>query len=203
MTLQDDINKTHTEGVNIWKRIRALLVTERGLERLNAKRRERLRKQHPTHIVMYDSVEVSQIPTIPEGPQAVAGYDDGKFQTLKELIKRFPHAHRLSISVFPSDNADCLDIETGDATPDQAPAWVHRQKALGKHRPCVYANRSTMPSVERALLAAGINLWEVRRWIADYTGVPHFLPGADAVQWTDRADKKNCDASICKGDFFS
>lgn len=203
MTLQDEINKTHNEGVGIWKKIRALLVTERGLERLNAQRRKRLNKQHPAQIVMYDSTEPNQIPTVPDEPQAVAGYVGGKWPTFRELTNRFPHARRLSIAINANEDADCLDIETGDAAPIYAPAWVHRQKALGKHRPCVYANRSTMPAVERALLASGINLHEIRRWVADYTGVPHFLPGADAVQWTDRADKKNCDASICKGDFFS
>ena len=173
MTLQDEINATHAQGVGIWKKIRALLVTERRLEKLNTRRRKQLASS--AHFIMYDSTEPGQIPTTPENPVAVAGYDDGKFQTLRELARRFPHAKRLSISVFPSDNADCLDIETGDATPDQAPAWVHRQKKLGKRRPCVYANRSTMPAVENALLSAGISLHEVRRWFADYTGVPHFL----------------------------
>jgi hypothetical protein len=56
---------------------------------------------------------------IPKTAEAVAGYVGGHWPTYNQLVKDFPHAHKLSIAVFASEDADCLDIEKGDATPDQ------------------------------------------------------------------------------------
>jgi hypothetical protein len=118
------------------------------------------------------------------------------------LVQRFPHAHRLSIAVNASEDADCLDVETGDATPAEAPAWFHRQIKLGKKLPCLYANTSTMPAVITALAAAGIQRNQYRVWTAHYTGVPHIEPGSDATQWYDKALGRNLDISWCKDTFF-
>jgi hypothetical protein len=148
---------------------------------------------------MYDSVEVSQIPATAE---AVAGYVGGKWPTFNVLVQRFPHTHRLSIAVNASEDADCLDVETGDATPAEAPAWFRRQIRLGKTLPCFYANSSTMPAVIAALTAAGIPRNQYRVWSAHYTGVPHIQPGSDATQWYDKALGRNLDISWCKDTFF-
>lgn len=200
MTIEQEIVKTHKEGVSIWAKIRSLLVTEKRLEKLNAQRRKHLAEIHTgKHIVMFDSVDVSQIP---RQPQAAAGYVGGHWPTIHELYKQFPHAHKLSIAVNVGEQAECLDIETGDAEPHDAPTFVRRERCRVK-RPCLYANRSTMPAVIQALNSAGIHRSEYRLWEADYTEVPHINQGVDACQWTDKALGKNLDQSLCVGDFFS
>lgn len=151
-------------------------------------------------ITLYDSVDVSQIPRTAE---AVAGYTSGNWPTFPVLAQRFPNAHRLSIAVNASEDADCLDVETGDATPAEAPDWYRRQKARGLAKPVFYANTSTMPAVIAALTAAGIYRSWYRVWSAHYTGVPHIEPGSDATQWWDKALGRNLDISWCRDDFFA
>lgn len=160
------------------------------------------------NITMYDSIEVG---TVPPKPEAVAGYTDGKWQTYKPLVQAFPRAHHLSIAVFPSDDAECLDIENGDATPEQAPAWVRKQHARGISRPVVYSSLSAMPTVLAHLAGDSIPRRQVRVWTAHYTYRPHlcsaacgfgFTGEADATQYTDHALNRNLDASLCKPTFF-
>src|SRR5271166_5198896 len=92
--LQDQINKTHKEGVGIWAKIKALFVREKALERLNAARRKDL--QALGHIVMYDTITLN---TVPLNPQAVAGYVGGNWPTFALLQRLFPRAKHLSIAV--------------------------------------------------------------------------------------------------------
>lgn len=150
-------------------------------------------------LVMYDSVDVGQIPV---DAQAAAGYVGGHWPTYAELCRRLPHAHVLSIAVTAEEDADCLDVETGDATPQQAPAWVRRQLHRGVWRPALYANLSTMPAVVHELAQAGLNRDQVRLWVAHYTGEPHIPTGYDACQWTDRALGRNLDESLLADAFF-
>ena len=71
---------------------------------------------------MLDSIHPANMPN---GADAYAGYVDGHWPTFQTVKDRFgAHAHVLSIAVFPSDNAQALDVESGDATPGQAPAWT-------------------------------------------------------------------------------
>jgi hypothetical protein len=157
---------------------------------------------------MYDSVTVSEIPS---RPQAVAGYVGGAWPTYDELEPRFPRAKRLSIAINAGENAECLDIENGDAHPADAPNWCRHQHSRGVERPCVYSSVSLMPTVLRELAAAGITRGMVRVWTAHYTGRPHrctqacdpaFRTVADATQYTDRALERNLDASLCAGNFL-
>ena len=152
---------------------------------------------------MFDTVPGPGVQAIPANAVAVAGYIDGHYQSFADLAKRFyPHAHCVSISVWGNDAA-CLDVETGDATPSQVPGWVRRQQSNGAKRPIVYANRSTMPAVWSALNGAGIKRNEVRLWVADWTGTPHIPPGYDACQWIDHGPHgENYDQSLCLGNFF-
>lgn len=201
--LKQLIGITHKHGVSLKNRIKALLRTEKALEKLNAdRRRELASKQHPPNrqnITMYDSVTVNEIPS---GAQAVAGYVGGSFPTFNSLLRDFPHAKHLSIAVTSHEDADCLDIETGDSTPALAPGWVRRQHARGVKRPVVYANTSTMPAVLQALTEAGIHRSEYRVWTAHYTGAPHIEFGSDATQYDDKALGRNLDASLCIPTFF-
>lgn len=150
-------------------------------------------------ITMYDAVTVTNIPA---GAQAVAGYVNGRYQTVHELEARFPRAKLLTIAVTADADADCLDVENGDATPEQAPQWVHRQLARRVKRPCIYANRSTMPAVWAALTRVGIERDEVRLWVADWTGEPHIPAPYDACQWHGGVDVAY-DQSLTLAGFFA
>jgi hypothetical protein len=223
--LQELISQTHQHGVKLAAEIRALEQKRtlparikakalrgylRGLEALNARRRKELAnlehhqppkpapKPHPApRFDMYDSTVVAHIPS---GAVAVAGYVNGSFANFNAMVARFPHAKHLSISVNSSGNAKCLDIEKGDATPADAPAWVRRQHARGEKEPVVYANTSTMPAVIDALTKNGIKRDEYLVWTAHYTNIPHVEPGSDATQWQDHDELY--DESLCESWFL-
>jgi hypothetical protein len=165
-------------------------------------------KPKPQAVVMYDSVDVQQIP---RSALAVAGYVGGHWPTFPQLVQLFPQAHRTSIAISASEDADMLDIENGDAVPAQAPAWVKRQHSLGKPRPAVYCSLSVAWQVWLRLKLAGIRRGAVRIVTAHYNGKPHrcsplchfgFWTRADATQYTDRALGRNLDASLCAPNFF-
>lgn len=114
---------------------------------------------------MYDAINPAGIPA---NPPMVAGYDDGRWPDFATMVTMFPHAIHVPVTVFASDNEGIvLDVETGDATPAQAPGWVLTRRAAGVD-PSVYCNASTWPSVIQAFLAARVAMphW----WIAQYDG---------------------------------
>jgi peptidoglycan hydrolase-like protein with peptidoglycan-binding domain len=160
-------------------------------------------------IVMYDSIDISQIPL---NAAAVAGYVDGQWPTYSQLAARFPHAQRLSIAVTASADADCLDIEPGDATVSSAAGWYNRQKARGLAVPVFYCSVSTMNAdLVPAINAAGIPRSSVRLWSAHYGAGEHICgpatcrllsTPADGTQYTDAALGRNLDASLLLGSFF-
>lgn len=153
--------------------------------------------------VMFDSVEIDQIPA---NAGTVAGYTGGKWPTYWELVKRFPHAFVLAIAIAASEDATCLDIEQGDARPEEAPDWVKRQHARGVHRPWVYCSTSQMDGLLQLLAAAGIGRHQVRVFTAHYTYAAHLCgpdscgelhsTTADATQWTDQALGRTLDQSL-------
>src|SRR5580692_176816 len=98
-------------------------------------------------LIMFDSADPNGIPAY---ARYVAGYVDGG--DFPQLVARFPHAQHLSIATNAGLVADCLDVERGDATPDQALGWVQRMQRQGVYRPCVYASIDNyMPQVIGAL----------------------------------------------------
>ena len=160
---------------------------------------------------MYDSTNVG---TLPPGADAYAGYVQGAFLTFPALQRLFAAdgAHLLSIAVFASGDADCLDIESEDATVAQAPGWVKRQLARGAHRPCLYSSVSNMDALVTTIGGAGISRAEVRLWSAHYGQGKHICgPGTcgltghacDGTQWTDAALGRSLDESVLLSDFFS
>jgi len=161
-----------------------------------------------TAVIMYDAVSLENIPL--DAP-AVAGYVNGHWPTFSDLAQRFPGAQLLSITVTAEGNANCLDVENGDATAAQVPGWVQRQPGLGTPRPCLYASASAMGGVLAALQGAGISLSTCRFWSAHYTGTAHICGpdscGAvdrlmDGTQWTDSALGRNLDQSLVDDGFF-
>jgi hypothetical protein len=200
MTTKELISKTHQRGVAVAHQIAQLTRLEKGLEAINRRRRKATVATHKPQFSMFDSVDLSQIPP---GAGAVAGYVGGKWPTYNEVVKRFPNAKHLSIAINATEDAECLDVETGDATPAEVPAWVHRQQSRGVKRPVLYANFSTMPQVLAALASAGIDRHlDVRLWVAEYTYTAHIPLGYDACQWTDRSGGRNLDQSLCLGTFL-
>lgn len=166
------------------------------------------KRRAPPAFSMFDTIDPS---LIPPRPQAVAGYVGGYWPTYSTLLRDFPHAKHLSIAVNAGEDAECLDVENGDATPAQAPAWCRRQRARGVSRPVIYASVATMPAVLGGLAADGITRGMVRVWTAHYTGRQHLCSQAcwptlhtvaDATQFTDRALGRNLDESWCSGTFL-
>lgn len=163
-------------------------------------------KQKP--FTMYDSVNLSQIPS---DAVAVAGYVNGYWRTFPEIQLQFPKAHHLSIAVTAQVDADCLDVEPGDARVDQAADWIRRQHRRGLKRPVIYTSVSQAARLMETLAKAGIPRSAYRLWTAHYTFKPHRctkkcgfgMSGvADATQYTDRALGRNLDASLVEPTFF-
>ena len=159
-------------------------------------------------VKMYDSVTVDEIPS--DAP-AVAGYVNGRFVTFPTLERRFPRAHHVSIAVSSSADAECLDVEPGNATNEVAPAWVERQARRGVKHPVIYTSLSNAASLLDTLARAGIKRSDIRLWTAHHTDKPHrcspacgfgLTTTADATQWTKHALGRNLDESLCDDSFF-
>lgn len=131
---------------------------------------------------MYDSVNPESIPTY---ATVVAGYVDGLYEWTPAGWARFPNARHVRIAVFAStDDGQVLDVETGDATPVQAPGWVRmrRESANQASGPItVYCDVSNWPAVRGAFAEQGVD--EPDYWIAHYDGVAELLAGAVAKQF--------------------
>src|SRR5262249_21131059 len=148
-------------------------------------------------ITMYDSISARAIPS---GAQAVAGYVGGRWPDYSLIAQRFPKARHKSVAVNALENADILDVENGDASPAEAPAWYRRQKGRGLKLPGFYANESTMPAVVSAVTDAGIKPSEYVLWVAHYDGIASLavggFPGAKAKQYIDHGPNgENVDIS--------
>jgi hypothetical protein len=131
---------------------------------------------------MYDGITVSNLPA---GAPLYAGYVDGLYANVSELRRRFPGTVVVPIAVFAhTDDGLVLDVETGDATPAQAPGWVVMRRHHGVD-PTVYCNSSTWASVRAAFAAAGVP--EPHYWIAQYDGNPSIPSGAIAKQYRSAA----------------
>lgn len=127
---------------------------------------------------MYDSVNANNLPV---NGDFYAGYVAGNWPNFIEISKKFPKKRVVSIAVQADEDAQVLDIEQGDATADQAPAWVVRMRKAGRKRPTIYTSRANVPAVMAALDAAKVPHPDF--WVADWTGAEHSVPGAVAVQY--------------------
>ena len=131
--------------------------------------------------VMFDSTTPDAIPA---NAAIVGGYVNGSYAWPAAAWARFPDAQQVRITVT-ADPAlgNCLDVEKGDAAPDQAPGWIKARQAAGVKFVTIYCNRSTLPAVDAA--CAGLTYY---RWIATLDGtlyVPGFtaMAGPAAVQF--------------------
>ncbi len=196
------------------KRVRGqIAATLKRLRRLRERlARLRRRRPHPApaFLTMFDTVTPD---VIPPRAEAVAGYVGGQWPTYKTIVAKFPGAKHLSIAVTSAESADCLDVEPGDATIQQAPGWLKssRAKAANTLKPVLYTSLSQANALIAACHAAGIPRSSYLLWIAHWTKTPHlcgpecglgFTGHADATQYDNRYDGKNLDVSLVKGHGF-
>lgn len=132
---------------------------------------------------MADSVTPGHLP---DGFELYAGYDDGLYNNTAAIRARFPGKTVLSVTVRPGDNeGDVLDVESGDAKPVQAPAWVVMRRKAGHGGPIVYCSWSLLGVVQAAFANAGVA--QPGFWVAGYPApdgdaIP---PGTIGHQWID------------------
>ncbi len=126
---------------------------------------------------MYDAVTVANIPA---EATMVAGYVDGGYRNWPELVARFPHARKVSITTTGDAHADVVDVEQGDCSPQKAVAWARMMRYVGR-RPVVYTSRANLGDVQAAFdqEREPHPFW----WIADWTGEPHLYGGSVATQY--------------------
>lgn len=115
----------------------------------------------------------------------VAGYDNGPEAWSDADWALFPKAVHVHIVTDATLNDGAvLDVETGAATPAQAPGWIKARHETGVYRPSIYCNLVTLPAVLSACLTAGLKLGtDFSVWVAQWTGKPHEVPNASAVQY--------------------
>lgn len=132
--------------------------------------------------IMYDAVTPGNIVRMNPNPQMVAGYLNGLYAWTAADWNLFPHAVWVGISVRAAWTVgQVLDVETGDATPAEAPGWVSARRSAGVD-PSIYCNLATWPAVQAAFQAAGVA--EPHYWIAHYDGQTAIPAGAVAKQHT-------------------
>lgn len=122
--------------------------------------------------LMYDSITANNLPV---GGTAYAAYINGNYANVAEVAVRFPGVPLESIDVLNQGIGTVLDVETGDATPTDAPGWLATRKAAGVARPALYAGLETWIT---ALVPQGR---PPRIWTAHYTQVPHLCDSSCVV----------------------
>ena len=161
---------------------------------------------------MLDSVDVNEIAKVDPSPAAVAGYVNGSFANFDAMVKRYPKAHHLSISVagITTAHARCVDVEPSDATNETALVWLNHHEH--KRKPIIYTSLSNAEPLKRFLAAHGWPRSKYLLWTAHYTFRKHictsrcgfgFTGKADGTQWTDHAEGHNVDESVVSPHFFS
>ncbi len=159
-------------------------------------------------ILMFDDVLVADLPSA----DAYAAYIDGIFENLAQLRARFPAARILTIAVKSTDVADCLDIESGDATNAEAAAWFKLVLAHGVTKPCFYTSASNVDLLVDELDRAGIGRSSYRIWSAHYGMGSHICgPSScracnntcDATQFLQGISGQTADESVCQETFFT
>jgi hypothetical protein len=152
---------------------------------------------------MGDAVNAARLP---KKLPAYAGYVNGRFRSFPFIKGLFPKARLLGIAVSADVLAGVLDIETGDAGPQDAGPYVLR--CLEHGIPArLYMARSTIPAVLANLRAHNIPRKAVMFWIAHPDDQPHICTPArcgtpitaDATQYLFAG---GYDESLCKGYFL-
>lgn len=141
-----------------------------------------------TDRTMYDGTAALAAGIHRDFPDAamVAGYISGLYAWSPGNWALFPHAEHVTIATSASVNdGDVLDVEAGDATPDQTEGWIAMRKAAGLYRPTIYCNLATVPAVRvgtgKYILGTD---WDL--WVADWDGTTA-IPYAHAAAKQERS----------------
>lgn len=207
MSIISDIQKSirkrkHNREVHRRKHQKRRTLREiRAIQHLRA----RLDAIHKLPRVMFDDTTVS---LIPKSAKAVAGYVNGLYTTWPQVLHNFPNAKHISIAISTAAQADCLDIEPGDATNAEAAAWYRdfktaaRKNHTPKLKPIFYTSASNAAGLIAALSAEGIARSKYILWTAHYNGSRHVCspsgcgyPKAEATQWTSTSNNRSLDES--------
>lgn len=114
---------------------------------------------------MFDDVTVS---LLPGGADAYACYIDGWYKNAPAVQARFPGKPIVTIAVRSADDADCLDVETGDASNADVYAWLKRQLARGVYRPVIYTSAGNIDKLMLTMAANHFDRSQYRLWSAHY-----------------------------------
>lgn len=160
--------------------------------------------------LQYDAVTASHLP---RDAKAAAFYVDGLFENEAAVKAQCPNARYTSIAVFASSNADCLDIEPGNATVEEAADWYRRQRKLKPRRkPIFYIAASEADRLVATLRDHGNGIARNKYilWTAHYGEGKHICGkgcsfarnsgGVDATQFT--TNNETLDESVCKPSFW-
>lgn len=112
---------------------------------------------------MYDAVDANDVPN--DGRfDLLAGYVDGLYRSYVPLQHRFPGFTVVSIDVLNHPGTgQVLDIEKGDATPAEAPAWFDASVRAGIVRPTLYYSTSDHLEIVRLMGSRKFD-----NWVASY-----------------------------------
>jgi hypothetical protein len=143
--------------------------------------RDVLENRSTTMPTMYDACDYLNIPTVTP-PTIVAGYIDGGCKWPAEAWHHFPGAYVVQIATSPLTLAgEVLDVETGAATPAEAPAWCAARRAAGLAGPVVYVELSKWATTQNEFTVQSIPqpYW----WVATWNNKPEVIPGSIATQY--------------------
>lgn len=186
----------------------------KAVRKLRAQIRALLDHLHRQPRVMFDDTSVE---LIPRTARAVAGYVNGSYTTYPQILRDFPHALHVSIAVTSHVAAECLDVETGDATNGDSVGWFHAYKTAADHnhkpnrKPIFYTSASNADTLAAALALAGRPRGSYVLWTAHYGDGKHVCGPhtcgltrheADATQWTSSSHSRSLDESLCKPSFW-
>ena len=103
-----------------------------------------------------------------------------------EPVSARRHFH---ISVTADANmGDVLDVEVGDATPDQAHGWISMRKSSGLFRPTIYCSLDTVQAVRDGTREYVLGK-DYDIWVARYDGSPlNVYTGTAAKQYAALTD---------------
>jgi hypothetical protein len=131
--------------------------------------------------LIYDSVVPQAIPA----GQVVATYSTGAHPIPVSAVAGRRRVIWIDTLGTDPSGSNELDIEPGCASPSQAAGWVRaRLTAHPNATAILYSSISTWSEIRADV--ASLPAWmraKIRWWIADPTGSPHMVPGAQATQW--------------------
>lgn len=136
-----------------------------------------------TLVKVYDSLNVGAIPS---DATVLLGYVDGELPLVArnyELMReRFVSERIITVTTTGNSRAMMCDCEKYDLSPAMVRQWIDRGLYIGP-KPWVYSSKSRYGAVLDAT-AGGSPWWW---WAADWTGVPHIVPGSSATQYANPA----------------